>query len=151
MEKKNGYIGIEEYAELSGISLVEAFSEVIRGDLTGLYKEVDRRTFVSVKALERHGKTLEEPKEESNKTSPLQCDEIKKLLNELDIANRTISEQQEKITNLSLELAEMAKKCQEITDKALTTVNQQQILTAMVTKKEPWYKRLLSAGKQKEL
>lgn len=79
-----------------------------------------------------------------------QCKEqsamIRHLLEELRKANQKIAERDETIHRLSLELAEMATKSHEITEQALKTVNQQQILTAMTTKKNPWYKRLLSKG-----
>ena len=79
-----------------------------------------------------------------------QCKEqsamIRHLLEELRKANQKIAERDETIHRLSLELAEMATKSQAITEQALKTVNQQQILTAMTTKKNPWYKRLLSKG-----
>lgn len=79
-----------------------------------------------------------------------QCKEqsamIRHLLEELRKANQKIAERDETIHRLSLELAEMATKSHAITEQALKTVNQQQILTAMTTKKNPWYKRLLSKG-----
>lgn len=82
-----------------------------------------------------------------------QCKEqsamIRHLLGELRKADQKIAERDETIHRLSLELAEMATKSHAITEQALQTVNQQQILTAMTTKKTPWYKRLLSAGKEK--
>ena len=82
-----------------------------------------------------------------------QCKEqsamIRHLLGELRKADQKIAERDETIHRLSLELAEMATKSHAITEQALQTVNQQQILTAMTTKKTPWYKRLLTAGKEK--
>ena len=83
-----------------------------------------------------------------------QCKEqsamIRHLLGELRKADQKIAERDETIHRLSLELAEMATKSHSITEQALQTVNQQQILTAMAQKKTPWYKRLLGAGKGKE-
>lgn len=80
-----------------------------------------------------------------------QCKEqsamIRHLLGELRKADQKIAERDETIHRLSLELAEMATKSHTITEQALQTVNQQQILTAMAQKKTPWYKRLLGAGK----
>jgi len=83
-----------------------------------------------------------------------QCKEqsamIRHLLGELRKADQKIAERDETIHRLSLELAEMATKSHTITEQALQTVNQQQILTAMAQKKTPWYKRLLGAGKGKD-
>ena len=82
-----------------------------------------------------------------------QCKEqsamIRHLLGELRKADQKITERDETIHRLSLELAEMSIKSHTIIEQALQTVNQQQILTAMTTKKTPWYKRLLTAGKEK--
>ena len=82
-----------------------------------------------------------------------QCKEqsamIRHLLGELRKADQKIAERDETIHRLSLELAEMSIKSHTIIEQALQTVNQQQILTAMTTKKTPWYKRLLTAGKEK--
>lgn len=61
---------------------------------------------------------------------------IEELEEELKVKDNTIME-------LSLKLAEMAQKTQDITEKALNAVNQQQILTALTAKKLPWYRRLL--------
>lgn len=167
------YISIMEFADLAGVSITDLFGAVIRGDLDGLYKEVDRNTFISIQALERYKKPAEAPQEEPEE-SPIdeeledgdeeiedeiapqsilveQCKEqsamIRHLLAELRKADEKIAERDKEIHRLSLELAEMAMKSQTITEQALQTVNQQQILTAMTTKKLPWYKRLLSAGK----
>lgn len=83
-----------------------------------------------------------------------QCKEqsatIRHLLGELRKADQKIAERDETIHRLSLELAEMAIKSHTITEQALQTVNQQQILTAMAQKRTPWYKRLLGAGKGKD-
>lgn len=83
-----------------------------------------------------------------------QCKEqsamIRHLLGELRKADQKITERDETIHRLSLELAEMSIKSHTIIEQALQTVNQQQILTAMTTKKTPWYKRLLSAGNKNE-
>ena len=80
-----------------------------------------------------------------------QCKEqsvmIQHLLGELRKADTKLAEKDEIIQRLSLELAEMATKSQSVIEQALQTVNQQQILTAMATKKLPWYKRLLGTGK----
>lgn len=161
------YISIMEFADLAGVSITDLFGAVIRGDLDGLYKEVDRNTFISIQALERYQKPAEAPQEppaespidkelEDGDEEPQsflveQCKEqsamIRHLLAELRKADETIAERDKEIHRLSLELAEMATKSQQITEQALQTVNQQQILTAMTTKKIPWYKRLLSAGK----
>lgn len=162
------YISIMEFADLAGVSITDLFGAVMRGDLDGLYKEVDRNTFISIQALERYQKPAEAPQEPPAE-SPIdeeidgdediapqsflveQCKEqsamIRHLLAELRKADETIAERDKEIHRLSLELAEMATKSQQITEQALQTVNQQQILTAMTTKKIPWYKRLLSAGK----
>lgn len=167
------YISIMEFADLAGVSITDLFGDVMRGDLDGLYKEVDRNTFISIQALERYQKPAEAPQEQPAE-SPIdeeledgdedlhgdeepqsflveQCKEqsamIRHLLEELRKADETIAERDKEIHRLSLELAEMATKSQQITEQALQTVNQQQILTAMTTKKIPWYKRLLSAGK----
>ena len=51
---------------------------------------------------------------------------------------------------MSLKMADMAVSTQSITEKALNAVNQQQILTAIATKKLPWYRRLLGIGKKDE-
>lgn len=53
------------------------------------------------------------------------------------------------IQEMSLKMADMAVNTQTITEKALNAVNQQQILTAIATKKLPWYKRLLGTGKER--
>ena len=74
---------------------------------------------------------------------------VRHLLGQLRKADDIIAEKDRQIHEMSIQLAEMAIKTQEITEKALNTVNQQQILTAIATKKTPWYKRLLSAGKEK--
>lgn len=187
----NEYISIMEFADLAGVSITDLFGEVLRGDLDGLYKEVDRNTYISVQALERYQKpaeaTQEEPAEPEAEEKPRreyceepiedynegdidennpdeydgdeyrqrylveQCKEqsamIRHLLGELRKADGIIAERDKQIHELSLQLAEMAVKTHEITDKALNTINQQQILTVIATKKVPWYKRLLGAGK----
>ena len=167
------YISIMEFADLAGVSITDLFGAVMRGDLDGLYKEVDRNTFIAIEALERFQKPAEAPQEPpaenpideeledgdeelEDEIAPQsllveQCKEqsamIRHLLAELRKADEKIAERDKEIHRLSLELAEMAMKSQTITEQALQTVNQQQILTAMATKKTPWYKRLLSAGK----
>lgn len=54
-----------------------------------------------------------------------------------------IIEKDRQIQEMSLKLADMAQSSQAIAEKALNAVNQQQILTAIATKKLPWYRRLL--------
>ena len=188
---QNEYISIMEFADLAGVPIGEIFGQVIRGELDGLYKEVDRKTYISNKALERYQKPAEDPQEQPaepeaeekprneyredpiedynegdiDETDPQEYDGdenrqrwlveqvkeqsamIRHLLGQLRIADEKIEARDAEIHRLSLELAEMATKSQAITEQALQTVNQQQILTAMATKKTPWYKRLLSAGK----
>lgn len=195
----NEYISIMEFADLAGVSIGELFGEVIRGELNGLYKEVDRKTYISMKALERYQKPAEATQEEPAETEPgaeepaeqpkrpykedpiedydegdfdeddpqeYDGDEnrqrylveqlketsamVRHLLGELRKADDLIAERDKQIHELSLQLAEMATKTHAITEQALQTVNQQQILTAIATKKVPWYKRLLSAGKKNE-
>ena len=188
------YISIMEFADLAGVSITELFGEVLRGDLDGLYKEIDRNTYISIQALERYKKpaepTQEEPAEPEAEEEPKRpykedpiedydegdIDEndpqeydgdenrqrwlveqvkeqsamIRHLLGQLRKADDIIAERDKQIHELSLQLAEMAVKTHEITDKALNTINQQQILTVIATKKVPWYKRLLSAGRSNE-
>lgn len=189
---QNEYISIMEFADLAGVPIGELFGQVIRGELDGLYKEVDRKTFISSKALERFQKPAEEapqeqpaePEAEEKTKRPYIEDPIedydegdfdtedpqeydgdenrqrwlvqelketsamvRHLLGQLRKADEIIEQRDKQIHELSLQLAEMAVKTHAITEQALQTVNQQQILTAMATKKTPWYKRLLSAGK----
>lgn len=187
------YISIMEFADLAGVSITDLFGEVLRGDLDGLYKEVDRNTYISIKALERYQKPAEptqeepaEPEEEKprreyreepiedydegdiDENDPQEYDgdenrqrwlvqELKEtsamvrhLLGQLRKADELIEQKDKQIHEMSLQLAEMAVKTQEITEKALNTINQQQILTVIATKKVPWYKRLLGAGKNNE-
>ena len=190
----NEYISIMEFADLAGVSITELFGEVLRGDLDGFYKEVDRNTYISIQALERYQKPAEEPHEEPaepeaeekprrpykedpiedydegdfDENDPQEYDgdenrqrwlvqELKEtsamvrhLLGQLRKADELIAERDKQIHELSLQLAEMAVKTHEITDKALNTINQQQILTVIATKKVPWYKRLLGAGNKNE-
>ena len=185
------YISIMEFADLAGVSITDLFGEVLRGDLDGLYKEVDRNTYISIKALERYQKPAEptqeepaEPEVEEEPKRPYKEDPIedydegdfdendpqeydgdenrqrwlvqelketsamvRHLLGQLRKADEIIEQRDKQIHELSLQLAEMAVKTHAITEQALQTVNQQQILTVMATKKVPWYKRLLSAGK----
>ena len=185
------YISIMEFADLAGVSITDLFGEVLRGDLDGLYKEVDRNTYISIKALERYQKPAEptqeepaEPEVEEDPKRPYKEDPIedydegdfdendpqeydgdenrqrwlvqelketsamvRHLLGQLRKADEIIEQRDKQIHELSLQLAEMAVKTHAITEQALQTVNQQQILTVMATKKVPWYKRLLSAGK----
>lgn len=61
-----------------------------------------------------------------------------------------IIEKDKTIQEMSLKMADMAVSTQAITEKALNAVNQQQILTAIATKKLPWYRRLLGIGKKDE-
>lgn len=187
----NDYISIMEFADLAGVSITELFGEVLRGDLDGLYKEVDRNTYISIQALERYQKPAEatqeepaEPEAEEQTRRPYKEDPIEEydegdfdendpqeydgdenrqrwlvqelketsamvrhLLGQLRKADEIIEQRDKQIHELSLQLAEMAVKTHAITEQALQTVNQQQILTVMATKKVPWYKRLLSAGK----
>lgn len=190
----NDYISIMEFADLAGVSITELFGEVLRGDLDGLYKEVDRNTYISIQALERYQKPAEatqeepvEPEAEEQTRRPYKEDPIEEydegdfdendpqeydgdenrqrwlvqelketsamvrhLLGQLRKADEIIEQRDKQIHELSLQLAEMAVKTHAITEQALQTVNQQQILTVMATKKVPWYKRLLSAGKNNE-
>ena len=187
----NEYISIMEFADLAGVSITDLFGEVLRGDLDGLYKEIDRNTYISIQALERYQKpaeaTQEEPAEpeaeeqtrrpykeepieeydegdfDENDPQEYDGDEnrqrwlvqelketsamVRHLLGQLRKADEIIEQRDKQIHELSLQLAEMAVKTHAITEQALQTVNQQQILTVMATKKTPWYKRLLSAGK----
>lgn len=188
----NEYISIMEFADLAGVSIGDLFGQVIRGELDGLYKEVDRKTYISKTALERFQKPAEEapqeqpaePEAEEKPKRPYIEDPIedydegdfdtedpqeydgdenrqrwlvqelketsamvRHLLGQLRKADEIIEQRDKQIHELSLQLAEMAVKTHAITEQALQTVNQQQILTAMATKKTPWYKRLLSAGK----
>lgn len=143
------YISIMEFADLANISLTDLFGEVLRGSLDGLYKEVDRNTYISIKALSRYKKAPQsQPEETELDESPEEEQQsyINSLLEQLEEAKRTIRKQESQIQELSSKLAEMAMKSQEIADKALNTIHQQQILTAITAKKMPWYKRLLSKG-----
>ena len=143
------YISIMEFADLANISLPDLFGEVLRGSLDGLYKEVDRNTYISIKALSRYKKAPQsQPEETELDESPEEEQQsyINSLLEQLEEAKRTIRKQESQIQELSSKLAEMAMKSQEIADKALNTIHQQQILTAITAKKMPWYKRLLSKG-----
>ena len=143
------YISIMEFADLANISLPDLFGEVLRGSLDGLYKEVDRNTYISIKALSRYKKAPQsQPEETELDESPEEEQQsyINSLLEQLEEAKRTIRKQESQIQELSSKLAEMAMKYQEIADKALNTIHQQQILTAITAKKMPWYKRLLSKG-----
>ena len=160
------YISIMEFADLAGVSITELFGDVMRGNLNGFYKEVDRNTYISIQALERYQKPQEAPAEEDGNEDLEEIPEdeeamfpnyllkqnkelsemVVHLLGELRKADEKIAERDNQINKLSLELAEMATKSQAITEQALQTINQQQILTAIATKKTPWYKRLLSAG-----
>ena len=138
-----------EFADLANISLTDLFGEVLRGSLDGLYKEVDRNTYISIKALSRYKKAPQsQPEETELDESPEEEQQsyINSLLEQLEEAKRTIRKQESQIQELSSKLAEMAMKSQEIADKALNTIHQQQILTAITAKKMPWYKRLLSKG-----
>lgn len=138
-----------EFADLANISLPDLFGEVLRGSLDGLYKEVDRNTYISIKALSRYKKAPQsQPEETELDESPEEEQQsyINSLLEQLEEAKRTIRKQESQIQELSSKLAEMAMKSQEIADKALNTIHQQQILTAITAKKMPWYKRLLSKG-----
>ena len=146
------YISIMEFADLANVSLPDLFGEVLRGSLDGLYKEIDRNTYISIKALSRYQKAPEsQPEEETPAPEiPPEMDDkesyINSLLEQLEEAKRTITEKDNQIQELSAKLAEMAVKSQEIADKALNTIHQQQILTAMTARKLPWYKRLLNKG-----
>ena len=143
------YISIMEFADLANISLPDLFGEVLRGSLDGLYKEVDRNTYISTKALSRYQEAPQsQPEETELDESPEEEQQsyINSLLEQLEEAKRTIREQESQIQELSNKLADMAMKSQEIADKALNTIHQQQILTAITAKKMPWYKRLLSKG-----
>ena len=143
------YISIMEFADLANISLPDLFGDVLRGSLDGLYKEVDRNTYISTKALSRYKEAPQsQPEETELDESPEEERQsyINSLLEQLEEAKRTIREQESQIQELSIKLADMAMKSQEIADKALNTIHQQQILTAITAKKMPWYKRLLSKG-----
>ena len=143
------YISIMEFADLANISLPDLFGEVLRGSLDGLYKEVDRNTYISIKALSRYKKAPQsQPEETELDESPEEEQQsyINSLLEQLEEAKRTIRKQESQIQELSSKLAERAMKSEEIADKALNTIHQQQILTAITAKKMPWYKRLLSKG-----
>ena len=143
------YISILEFADLANVSLPDLFGDVVRGSLDGLYKEVDRNTYISIKALSRYKKAPQsQPEETELDESPEEEQQsyINSLLEQLEEAKRTIRKQESQIQELSSKLAEMAMKSQEIADKALNTIHQQQILTAITAKKMPWYKRLLSKG-----
>lgn len=143
------YISILEFADLANVSLPDLFGDVLRGSLDGLYKEVDRNTYISTKALSRYQEAPQsQPEETELDESPEEEQQsyINSLLEQLEEAKRTIREQEIQIQELSSKLAEMAMKSQEIADKALNTIHQQQILTAITAKKMPWYKRLLNKG-----
>lgn len=94
----------------------------------------------------RNDKPIAEEKEEVAETLDNERI-ISSLTADLAEARKEIDRLNAQIQDLSLRLAEMAVRSQEITEKALNTVNQQQILTAITTKKLPWYKRFLAIGK----
>lgn len=148
MGMEDEYISIMEFADLANVSLPDLFGEVLRGSLDGLYKEIDRNTYISIKALSRYQKAPESQPEEETPAPEMDDKEsyINSLLEQLEEAKRTITEKDNQIQELSAKLAEMAVKSQEIADKALNTIHQQQILTAMTARKLPWYKRLLNNG-----
>lgn len=112
------YVFIENGLKMVDTAFVDALNGVVKPEVT---------------EEEKHS-----PKEEEKEDNADEIEMLKEIIKEKD----------RQIQELSLRLAEMAQKTQEITEKALNTVAQQQILAAMAQKKQiPWYKRLLPIGK----
>lgn len=160
--KQKKLVSIAEFAKMCGKPKAEVYRMLAEEANKPFVSMVDGMKMVDTAILEKKPEA-EDKKEECAESQPktaIQPDtppdeasthatitalsaRIEELEEELKLKDNTIME-------LSLKLAEMAQKTQEISEKALNTVAQQQYLTAIATKKLPWYKRLLPIGRGRE-
>lgn len=144
---RESYILLSDFAKSNGLTEEQARKLLKRAENIQFYKAVNGKELVST--LFKIGNNPEEEnRDKEQETYNNYQQEIESLRQQLIEAQQTIIEKDAKIEKLTDDLTEMAKKVSDITDKALTTINQQQILTAMTTKKIPWYKRLLGQAER---
>lgn len=144
---RESYILLSDFAKSNGLTEEQARKLLKTAENIQFYKAVNGKELVST-LFKIGSKPKEENSEKEQETYNNYQQEIDSLRQQLIEAQQTIIEKDAKIEKLTDDLAEMAKKVSDITDKALTTINQQQILTAMTTKKIPWYKRLLGQAER---
>lgn len=153
--KQKKMVSIAEFAKMCGKPKAEVYRMLAEEANKPFVSVVDGMKMVDIAILEKKPEA-EDKKEECAEVPHQNTDEasdketitalsarIAELEEELKVKDNTIMD-------LSLKLAEMAQKTQEISEKALNTVAQQQYLTAIATKKLPWYKRILTLGRGKE-
>lgn len=144
---RESYILLSDFAKSNRLTEEQARNLLKRAENIQFYKAVNGKELVST-LFKIDNKPKEENSEKEREPYNDYKQEIDSLRQQLIEAQQTIIEKDAKIEKLTDDLAEMAKKVSDITDKALTTINQQQILTAMTTKKIPWYKRLLGQAEK---
>lgn len=152
--KQKKMVSIAEFAKLCGKPKAEVYRMLSDEANKPFVSMVDGMKMVDITILEK--KPEEEVKGKENAEMPHQStneasdnETITALSARIAELERIIEEKDKTIQEMSLNMADMAQKSQDITEKALNAINQQQILTAIATKKLPWYKRLLATGKEK--
>nr|CDL65611.1 unnamed protein product [uncultured bacterium] len=158
----NKLVSIAEFAKMCGKPKAEVYKMLAEETNKPFVSVVDGMKMVDIAILDKKPEE-EDKKEEGAESLPKSAQKpqqstdeasthatitaltarIEELEEELKVKDNTIME-------LSLKLAEMAQKTQEISEKALNTVAQQQYLTAITAKRLPWYKRFLAIGKAKD-
>lgn len=155
MKKK--IVSISEFSKITGIPKVEVYRMIAEEANKPFVSIVDGMKMVDIAILDKP--KIEDIKEDAE--TPLQSAqepeqkpaetetaiEIDRMRERITALEAEINRKDEEINRLSLLLADMAQKTAEISEKALNTVAQQQYLTAIATKKLPWYKRLLPIGR----
>lgn len=155
-------ITIAELAEKLGKPKAKVYSLLEKPQYKGFVSVVDGLKMVDVALLDVLNGEKPKAKEEAPAAAesrpgsslepdtpqdPVEAATMQGYIQQIEELKATIAARDAEILRLSLELAEMAKTSQSITEKALNAVNQQQILTALAHKKTPWYKRLLGGGR----
>lgn len=155
LKKMNKLVSIAEFAKMCGKPKAEVYKMLAEETNKPFVSVVDGMKMVDIAILDKKPEA-EVKKEEFAEVPHQSTDEtslnatITALTARIEELEEIIIEKDKTIQEMSLKMADMAVSTQAITEKALNAVNQQQILTAIATKKLPWYRRLLGIGKKDE-
>ena len=151
----NKLVSIAEFAKMCGKPKAEVYKMLAEETNKPFVSVVDGMKMVDIAILDKKPEA-EVKKEEFAEVPHQSTDEasyketITALSARIAELEEIIIEKDKTLQEMSLKMADMAVSTQAITEKALNAVNQQQILTAIATKKLPWYRRLLGIGKKDE-
>lgn len=155
LKKMNKLVSIAEFAKMCGKPKAEVYKMLAEEANKPFVSVVDGMKMVDTAILDKKPEA-EVKKEEFAEMPHQSTDEaslnatITALTARIEELEEIIIEKDRTIQEMSLKMADMAVSTQAITEKALNAVNQQQILTAIATKKLPWYRRLLGIGRKDE-